>query len=110
MDDLREARAGLATSMLALGAGLVGTEGGSTAMAVAVDSHADLLVDTLALWWLGGESPVGWVDFQTMLSKECLSTLSRGEDWWLWCSVLWGGGLGFLDFFGLDGDWCGSGS
>lgn len=57
-----EARTGLASSVLALGASLVSTKGGSAAMAVAMDSHANLLVNTFTLWWLSSETPVGWVD------------------------------------------------
>jgi len=106
-----EARASLAAAVLALGASLIGTEGGTTAMAVAVDSHTDLLVDTLTLWWSRGEAPVGWVDLESMLGEECLSTLSRRKDWWLWWSILWDsrGGLGLLDLLSLDGDRSGGG-
>lgn len=64
-----EARAGLASSVLALGASLVGTKRGTAAMAVAMDSHANLLVNTFALWWLSSETPVGWVDLQSMLCE-----------------------------------------
>jgi len=100
-----EARASLASAVMALGASLLGTEGGSATMAVAMNSHTNLLVNAFTLWWLRGKAPVGWVDLKSMLSKQCLSTLSRRQDWWLWWSILWGGGLGLLDFLSLDGNW-----
>jgi hypothetical protein len=108
--NLREARASLASAVMALGASLLGTEGGSATMAVAMNSHTNLLVNAFTLWWLRGKAPVGWVDLKSMLSKQCLSTLSRRQDWWLWWSILWGGGLGLLDFLSLDGNWRSGGS
>lgn len=49
-----------------------------------MDPHANLLVNTLSLWWLGGEVPVGRVDVKAMALEECLCTFGGGDWLRLW--------------------------
>ena len=64
-----ESRAFLASSMGAVGTGLIGAKRGLAAMALAVDSHHDLLLDPLTIPG-GRSSPLAWLKGEAILGKQ----------------------------------------
>lgn len=75
----RVARALLAASVLALLADPVGTEGGLAAVALAVDTHTDGLLDTLDIFvGRAGGNPLVGFQSQAVLGEECTRTLLLG--------------------------------